>query len=322
MKIYHAYNLVIYSELSIPELTPYSEASSTDWPRRSVDALATDVPFAVDADVVIRFGNVQREAGHYVDPTRDDPNYLFVREDGVGAFFIRQGCEIVIDPVAHFDAGYLRTLLLGPLFAILLRQRGLLVLHASAVKLGDCAVAFLGGSGWGKSTLVTAFHQRGNTVLTDDVMPLQMDGGLSLVLPSYPQFKLCPDAAASFGKEEELVPIFQGAGKLAYSITDGFQHTPLPLQHIYILGKGDRHAIVPVAPQLAFMELVQHTRAMISLTQAPFLAAHFQLCTQLVKTVPVSRFIRKPALEDLPRLMDMIEADVAQSVKPDLVGVP
>jgi hypothetical protein len=308
MQAYRAYSLAIHSELSMPELTP----SSTDW-------LGQSTP---QTDVVIRFGNAQDESDHYTTPGQNNPAYFFASMDDVGAFFIRQGCEIVIDPVDNVTEGQLRAILLGSAFSILLRQRGLLVLHASAVKIGTCAVAFLGGSGWGKSTLVTAFHQRGNTVLTDDVMPLHMDGGGALVLPSYPQFKLCPDAAASFGKKEELEPIFQGAGKLAYSITDGFQHTPLPLQQIYILGKGDRHAIVPVAPQLAFMELVQHTRAMTDLPQETFLASHFQLCTQLVKTVPVSRFIRKPALEDLPRLMDMIEADVAQSVKPDLVGVP
>src|SRR2546426_9378375 len=37
---------------------------------------------------------------------------------------------------------------LGPVLAVLLHQRGRLVLHASGVALDGCAVAFLGGSGW------------------------------------------------------------------------------------------------------------------------------------------------------------------------------
>ncbi len=316
MHIYQACNLVIHSELLIPEFISVTRHSFADWPSRIDNGLST-----LQADVVIRFDAAQQVSDEYAKYHPGDLNYFLTDVDGVGTFFIRQGCEIVIDPKEYVDWDQLRIFLLGPIFAILLRQRDLLVLHASAVKIGECAVAFMGGSGWGKSTLVTAFHQRGHAVLTDDVMPLQMDGDVPLVLPSYPQFKLCPDAAASFGKEAELAPIFRGAGKLAYTFTDGFQPTPLPLHRIYILGKGDDHAIVPVSPQMAFMELVQHTRAMISLPQSTFLASHFQLCTQLINAMQFSRFIRKPALEDLSILMDMIEADVVQSLQPDLVGV-
>jgi hypothetical protein len=296
MHTYTAYNLGIHSEIGLPELPPSHR----------------------EADIVIRYGSAKIEAENY----GEHQDAIFATVDQVGAFFIRQGCEVVIDPVAAADAAHLRTMLLGPVFAILLRQRGLLVLHASAVKIGDQAVAFMGGSGWGKSTLVTAFHHRGATVLTDDVLALDLNYDHPLVLPAYPHFKLCPDAAESFGNQAVLAPIFSGAGKLAYHFTEGFQQTPLPLDRIYILGKGDRHAIVPIAPQMVFMELVQHTRAMIHLTEEAFLTSHFQLCTQLLNTTPFSRFIRKPALADLPILMDLIEADVAQtSLQPDLVNV-
>lgn len=295
MPLYLAYNLRIESALGLPELVPIADA--------------TDQP----PDVMIQWGNLSQ-----VNTLSLDHEFVGTVEE-VGRFLIRSGQEIVIDPVDTVDPAHLRTILLGPIFSILLRQRGLLVLHASAVKIGDRAVAFMGGSGWGKSTLVTAFHARGYDVLTDDVLPLQLGDSQPLVSPSYPHFKLCPDAADSL--RTELSPIFEGAHKLAYTFTQGFQQTPLPLHRIYVLGKGDRHEITPLSPAIAFLNLVQHTRAMISLQEPHFLASHFQLCTDLISQVTFSRFVRKPALEDLPALIALIEADVlndiAQSATPD-----
>jgi hypothetical protein len=294
MPSYIAYNLCIDAAIALPELMPIAH------------------PDQQSPDVVIQLGDLS-------DINASTLADCFVGTvEEVGRFVIRAGCEIIIDPIATVDPGQLRTILLGPIFAILLRQRGLLVLHASAVKIGDRAVAFMGGSGWGKSTLVTAFHTHGYNVLTDDVLPLQLGSTPPLVSPAYPHFKLCPDAADSFRKMDQLPPIFEGAQKLAYTFTDGFQQTPLPLHRIYVLGKGDRHAIAEISPRPAFLELVQHTRAMISLQKPQFLADHFRLCTELVNQVGFSRFIRKPALEDLPALIAMIEADAGATSAADL----
>ncbi len=291
MPLYLAYNLRIESDLDLPELVPIADAAGQP------------------PDVMIHWGNLSQ-----VNTLSLDHEFVGTVED-VGRFLIRSGQEIVIDPVNTVDPAHLRTILLGPIFSILLRQRGLLVLHASAVKIGDRAVAFMGGSGWGKSTLVTAFHAHGYDVLTDDVLPLQLRDSQPLVSPSYPHFKLCPDAADSLSTN--LSPIFEGAHKLAYTFTQGFQQTPLPLHRIYVLGKGDRHEITPLSPAIAFLNLVQHTRAMISLQEPHFLASHFQLCTALISQVTFSRFIRKPALEDLPALIALIEADVLGDITPN-----
>src|SRR2546421_132869 len=72
---------------------------------------------------------------------------------GVGAFLVRGGREIVVDPAPGVEARVLRLSILGPAFGLLLHQRGRFVLHASAVASGGGVLAFAGGSGWGKSTL-------------------------------------------------------------------------------------------------------------------------------------------------------------------------
>ena len=59
-----------------------------------------------------------------------------------------------------YGAGGRRCIPLGPVFAFVLRLRGAVTFHASAVRIGD-AVAFLGPQGAGKSTTAAALALRG-----------------------------------------------------------------------------------------------------------------------------------------------------------------
>jgi hypothetical protein len=287
MKFYKAYNLCIASELQLPEL----------------------IEFEGEPDVIVQFGKVDNAI-----PMQQEGGKNFVGEiPEIGEFLIHDGREIVMNPLPGVDEAVLRTVLLGPVLCVLLRQRGLLVLHASCIDINHKGVAFMGGSGWGKSTLATAFHTQGYAVLTDDVMPIQIGSGQPLVFPAYPQFKIWPEAATSLGQDtESLSPIFQNATKLAYKISRGFQQTPLHLQRIYVLDKGTEHKITSLQPQEAFVELVRHTRAISSVTEAEFMAFHLHFCTELVKKVGFCRFTRKPSLADLPELVRLVEDDLAE----------
>jgi dephospho-CoA kinase len=54
--------------------------------------------------------------------------------------------------------------------------RGVVCLHASAVAIGDEAIALLGPAGSGKSTTAAAFAERGYSVLAEDVVTLDDRG--------------------------------------------------------------------------------------------------------------------------------------------------
>jgi hypothetical protein len=287
MKVYQAYNICIASELPLPELME-SEGKP---------------------DVIVQFGKVND-----IGETQHDGGSTFQGKVAeVGKFFIQRGREVVIDPVLGVEEALLRTILLGPILSILLRQRGLLVLHASCVDINNKAVAFMGGSGWGKSTLAAAFHTKGYDILTDDVMPIEFVSDSPIVIPAYPQFKLFPEAVASLGQDtERLSPVFQNSPKLSYKFERGFQQTPLPLQQIYVLDKGSAHKITKLQPQEAFVELVRHTRAISLVTNPQFVTSHMRLCSELIKNVTFCRFTRKPSLTDLPELVKLIEDDLAQ----------
>lgn len=64
------------------------------------------------------------------------------------------------------------TYLLGPVLGILLRLKGEICLHASAVALGDRVAVFAGNAGAGKSTTAAAFVRQGYPIVSDDVVRL------------------------------------------------------------------------------------------------------------------------------------------------------
>jgi hypothetical protein len=286
MKSYQAYNLCIASQLELPEL----------------------IEINAKPDVVIKFSKIDEA----IKIQRESSNIFVGEIPEISDFLIYDGREIIIEPLPNVDESLLRTVILGPVLCVLLRQRGFLVLHASCIDINNKGVAFLGGSGWGKSTFATAFHSHGYNVLTDDVLPIQVTKNKAIVFPSYPQFKLCPDAATSLGKDvETLLPVSKDSFKVAYKLSHGFQVNPIPLQQIYVLAKGEEHTITPIEPQEAFVELVRHTRAMNSINEQSFLKEHLEFCSNLIKNVRFCRFTRKPSLEDLAFLIELVKDDIA-----------
>jgi hypothetical protein len=227
---------------------------------------------------------------------------------------VRAGREVVLDVPAEVDLAVVRAHVLGAAMACVLRQRGCLVLHASCVAQGERAFAFLGGSGWGKSTLASLFHQQGYSLLTDDVMAIQMDGPVPLAVPSFPEVKLLPDAAAAVGINDEGVPMLQSLSyKNIQRLDQHFATHPIPLTHLYILRVGEVRDISPVPGPLAFTELIQHSRATKTMADQAFMKQHFQQCSALVKSVRFSYLQRPRSLEQLPELVTLIEAHLQRS---------
>src|SRR5204862_593604 len=98
------------------------------------------------------------------------------------------------------------TYVLGPVFGILLRLRGMTSLHASCIQLGDGCLAVLGEPEAGKSTLAAAFALAGNTILSDDITTLERRGDDVFARPAYPRIRLWPESAAVLGVPLECLP--------------------------------------------------------------------------------------------------------------------
>jgi hypothetical protein len=224
---------------------------------------------------------------------------------------VRQGREITVNPVLGADPGLVRLYLLGPALAVLLHQRGLLVLHASAVILDGGAAAFLGHSGHGKSTMAAALHARGCRVVSDDVVALDLSGGGEPVaLPGVPEVRLWPDALLALGEIPDTLPrVHPSEEKRAHAVT-GVDGAPTALRRVYVLADGEVPEIEPLDGHAAAFELLQHSYVAPALERLVS-SRHLAQCARLARAVSVRRLRRPRALAELGELGALIEADAS-----------
>jgi HPr Serine kinase C-terminal domain len=288
-----AYGLRIDSALPLPEL-PESEG---------------------EADVVVRLGRLDdRELNRRTDGGTDftaSENDFCFRWEGIGTFSISAGSEIVVDPAPAVHDGLLREFLLGPVLAVVLQQRGLLVLHGSTVEIDGAAVVFLGGPGWGKSTLAAALHARGHGLVADDVTAVGFDADGPVVRPAYPQLRLWPDSVRAVGDDPAALPRLRPElEKRARPVAANLSATRLPLRQIYVLRKNGAMGAKPLPPQDAVIELVRHTYAVGFLADDEVRAAHLRQCGEACAHARTRRLTTSSSLQDLSALADLVERDI------------
>lgn len=272
---------------------------------RSAVLLPELVETNVEADVVIQLGKVDTVPA---DASYNEVSFFANRDEvclfwkGIGAFLIRGGNEIIVDPDPKVGQQVLRLFLLGRVLGTLLHQRGLLVLHASAVATNGSAIAFMGGKGWGKSTLAGAMYEEGHSIVADDVVAIRVDSsGIASVFPGFPQLKLWPEAAAFLGHRVDALPrLHPEFEKRARATARGFSAAPLPLKAIYVLDEGDRLEVTTLGPMEAFLELVRHSYAAKLLEATGTAEQHFRHCDELVRSVAIHRLKRTSSLTELP----------------------
>lgn len=134
-----------------------------------------------------------------------DRSFLFLYSDGVSFLIDRSGKYIIVswpDGLAFED---MIIYLIGPILGFVLRLRGVVCLHASAIAINDLAVAILSPAGYGKSTTAAVFATRGFPILSDDIVALSDRGDSFWVQPAYPRLHLWPSTVKElFGQEGTL----------------------------------------------------------------------------------------------------------------------
>jgi hypothetical protein len=295
---YTAYGLGIDSELPLPQLTP-----------KTVN---------LNQDVTILRGSVDRRSEN---PNEDEfilranhKEVCFLQQK-VGACLVREGREIIVDVDSIANEEFLSPFISVIPLAMLLHQRGLLILHASAIAINGGVVAFLGKSGQGKSTTAGALHQLGYPIVTDDVLALDLSNLENItVLPSFPNLRLWPESVTSLGHIPENLPqVYPNSQKRFRQVSDGFQQTPLPLKKIYVLEYATEREIEILTPHQAFLEVTRQSYPGQALLKATgTVATKFQLSTKLANSIPVCRLTRPRSLSTLSDLARFIENDIIQ----------
>jgi hypothetical protein len=171
---YYAYGLGILSEFYLPELIAEQR----------------------NIDVNIRRGNLENLLQSLItgkeEAFRATESEIFRNYQNIASFHIRNGNEIVVDLAHGIDEGLFRSCLLGNILGTLLHQRGLLVLHGSAIAINGGAVAFLGPSGSGKSTAAASLCSEGYSILADDVLAIDARGDVPIIHPAFPRLIFGP----------------------------------------------------------------------------------------------------------------------------------
>jgi hypothetical protein len=259
---------------------------------------------------------------------------LTVWKDTLGCWLLRygDGVQFLLDRLGHnvwvsrpstSTVADAVTYLLGPVFGLILRLRGALCLHASAVAWRGRAFVLLGPAGAGKSTTAAAFADRGCAVLSDDVSVLWDCRPPFLLQPAYPQLRLWPSSVRLlFGAADALPPLTPNWDKCGLDLTTAahrFQIIPLPLAALYLLEarRADGPYLTDVPAVESLFVLAQNTYVNY-LLDAPMRAAEFAALGRLTASLPLKRAVAHEDAARLPGFVDLLMSDFQRLVPGDV----
>ena len=294
MSFYLAYGLNVISEILLSELL-------------------VSCPIALNKeDIYIELleNNKEQlqESSNFVFFNKEEAS-LFVKDTGL--FVIKNGNRITVTPHVNVDQKLLAQYLLGPVFGLLLYQRGYFLLHASTVEINNKAVSFLGASGWGKSTIAAFLCLRGYKLLADDVTAIKFENSEPVVIPAFPRIRLGTNTS-SFLENKINTPFYFDGEKLSYKTENNFSKKPAILQQAYILENNDSDCIKPLNNQDAVIELIRHSYRVKVIHQVDP-TSHFLRCANLLEKIKVKKLQKTNDFKKLPKLAEMIEEDIYET---------
>lgn len=296
---YSVFGLRIQSELKLPELAAAAEGGTPD-----VQIRCGGVAFVAEPGV------------HAID------GGALLRVPDVGSYLVRGGSQIVVDPLPGVPEQNIRLFLLGSAMGLILHQRQLLPLHANAVVIGGKAVAFMGASGQGKSTLAAWFHDHDFQVIADDVCVVRFNSiGRPVVSPGLPRLRLWKEVLEATGRQAaDYVRSYAGAKQLEKYDVPVSSHArvaeELQLDAIYLLKRGER-LIQQLHGVQAVDAVIANTYRGMFVSVVGDARAHFQSCLKLVDRTPVFEVFRR---WDLSEFSDEVREILAHATK--VLGAP
>ena len=295
---YSAYGLNIKSDISLDELVGSDSGKAAD----------VDISFRHLSDLYL--DTVLNGAVTFEQPgcvVRVSANAICYSWHDIGTALIQNGNEVIISTGPDIDDVDMAPFITGAILGNLLDQRGLMVLHGSAVVVEGSAIAFLGEKGAGKSTLALHMQQRGYSLLTDDLVPIAFVGSEVQTIPGFPRIRLWTDAVRSVGLDPAAIPkINRFVDKRSYNCSEGFSDERVNLARIYILSEDSDIGVDQLEPSQAFIELARNTYLNRYLRATGKSAEHFRKCEAIVESVPIFRLRRPHDFSFLPEVFSAV----------------
>lgn len=266
--------------------------------------LTIDVPFAcadlaaadanASVDVVVRDGVVGMRLPSAVvsEPNFDAAPGSFLHRGGprAGRYLVRGGDHVVVQRHQRAEAPMVAQQFTASVLPAVLRQRGLLVLHANAAVVGESAVLISGESGAGKSTTLAALLDRGARMLSDDVTALQLgDNGRIEALPGPARIRLAP---ASVGVEIAGDRLLTRPCKAVLATESMMAASTAPVRAVYVLRRD--HGDTVTATALAGGDKLE---ALLECIYGPVIGGEhaelFPVLSRMLERIPVF-VLRRP----------------------------
>jgi len=260
MVSYRICNLVLGSDIPLPAL-PYAGEERQECSFRLVSGLR---PSLTSVEWYQQWPSA--DGGTWIAFGRMGSGYILQFSDIASFTLSANFQDIQCLPRPGIPSETIEHLLLDQVLPLIVSSRGNLVLHASGVVTPTGAIAFLGATGLGKSTLAASFSEEGLPFLTDDCLVVKKDGDRILAVPSYPGLRLWPESLlAMFRYLPDLPQVAGYSTKKRLGADDRFPfHSELvALKRIYLLIEvASGISIEPVKPRDAIPELMKYTFVM------------------------------------------------------------
>jgi hypothetical protein len=234
---------------------------------------------------------------------RVEARYL-LRFPGLADFEISaDGRAVVCHPTPETSDSISRHLYINQVLPLVLGRLGKLVFHASAVEVGAGAVAFVGASTLGKSTLAASFATSGAAVITDESLVLDEREAAYWVTPGHPSVRLWEDSETALiapGVEAAPSLPFTAKRRLLAGSELRFSDRPTRLRRMYFLGDGGASTLrlKPMDAAAVMLELVK-TSFLLNTDDRSRVASHFDEVARLANQ-PIHYRL------DFPRRFDLL----------------
>jgi hypothetical protein len=212
--------------------------------------------------------------------------------------------------------GAIHTNILGHVLSFALVRLGDEPLHTTALETPHGAVALIGDTGYGKSTLAASMIASGDRLITDDLLVLRLEGINLVAYPGLPRLKLDPSVTRDLLGDRPSEPLAPRATKrIVPLVGDEYVHSPVNLDRIYLLQPPSSR----VGRTEPSFEDVRPTEAHIAVSAATFNAAltderrlerQFRFATTVCGVVPVRDLHIPDGLDGLGGAREAILADL------------
>jgi hypothetical protein len=338
-----AYKYCVYG-ITVTSDIPLALPEHADGHLAAVEIRTAPASFFAEAIRGAAFATTSDEWFQYA-PLPDGSSYVSTTR--VGEFLVSaDGRRIFVRQFLDTSNESFQVYMLGRAISFALVKRGFEPLHATVAVIDGQAVAFLGESGFGKSSLAASFIHAGFPILTDDLLILQQEKGdrplcphgvahakseihergqrsLSpfssgiLAYPGPPRIKVFANIARRFlGSAANGVPMNPDTQKLILPLrAEQGCSTAMPLAAIYTLAAPHEVSrkspieIAPLSPRDSFLELVKNTFN-YRLVNAQRLERQFVAGAHIATSMPVRQLSYPRVLRRLPEVRDAVIADL------------